>query len=179
MKAFVTASFDATSLARIKKHMDVHVEDWRVTKNIFFDGKQFAQRLHTAHHGLQRVTQHLLLFRRHLLGDVLERRLALREEQGEEIVERALIAGLFDQRGAQGGAKGRAIMHANGFNAMRGVHTLGQRYTHASGAQRADEIHHSLIHNGEPSTRWADAADYRDMVDGGQRVRHFHTTCAF
>lgn len=45
MKAFVTASFDSTSLARIKKHMDVHIEDWRVTKNIFFDGKQFAQRL--------------------------------------------------------------------------------------------------------------------------------------
>lgn len=45
MKAFVTASFDATSLARIQKLMEVHVEDWRVTKKLFFDGNEFATRI--------------------------------------------------------------------------------------------------------------------------------------
>lgn len=45
MKAFVTASFDAATLARIRKLMDVHVEDWRVTKHLFFDGNEFAKRI--------------------------------------------------------------------------------------------------------------------------------------
>jgi autoinducer 2 (AI-2) kinase len=45
VKAFLTASFDAASLARLEKLMPVHVEDWRVTKNLFFDGAQFAKRL--------------------------------------------------------------------------------------------------------------------------------------
>ncbi len=45
MKAFVTASFDAAGLARIQKLMDVHVEDWRVTKHLFFDGNEFAKRI--------------------------------------------------------------------------------------------------------------------------------------
>jgi D-3-phosphoglycerate dehydrogenase len=45
VKAFVTASFDAASLARIQKLMSVHVEDWRVTKNLFFDGNEFAKRI--------------------------------------------------------------------------------------------------------------------------------------
>ncbi|HEY8516590.1 MAG TPA: NAD(P)-dependent oxidoreductase [Candidatus Binatia bacterium] len=45
MKAFLTASFDAASLARLEKLMPVHVEDWRVTKNLFFDGAQFAKRI--------------------------------------------------------------------------------------------------------------------------------------
>jgi len=45
LKAFLTASFDAASLARLRKLMDVHVEDWRATKKIFFDGSEFARRL--------------------------------------------------------------------------------------------------------------------------------------
>jgi autoinducer 2 (AI-2) kinase len=45
LKAFLTASFDAASLDRLKKLMDVHVEDWRVTKKIFFDGAEFARRM--------------------------------------------------------------------------------------------------------------------------------------
>ena len=45
MKAFLTASFDAPSLERLKKLMDVHVEDWRATKRIFFDGAEFARRM--------------------------------------------------------------------------------------------------------------------------------------
>ena len=45
MKAFLTASFDSVSLARLEKLMPVHVEDWRVTKQIFFDGNEFARRI--------------------------------------------------------------------------------------------------------------------------------------
>lgn len=45
MKAFLTASFDAESRARLERLMPVHVEDWRVTKRIFFDGDEFARRL--------------------------------------------------------------------------------------------------------------------------------------
>ena len=45
MKAFLTASFDAASLARLEKLMPVHVEDWRVTKKLFFDGNEFATRI--------------------------------------------------------------------------------------------------------------------------------------
>ena len=45
MKAFLTASFDDSSLARLQKLMAVHVEDWRVTKNLFFDGAEFARRI--------------------------------------------------------------------------------------------------------------------------------------
>ncbi len=45
MKAFLTASFDEKSRARLEKLMPVHVEDWRVTKNLYFDGAQFAQRI--------------------------------------------------------------------------------------------------------------------------------------
>jgi phosphoglycerate dehydrogenase-like enzyme len=45
VKAFITASFDATSLARLQKLMSVHVEDWRVTKKLFFDGAEFAKRI--------------------------------------------------------------------------------------------------------------------------------------
>lgn len=45
MKAFVTASLDPVGLARLEKLMDVHVEDWRVTKSLFFDGEQFTRRI--------------------------------------------------------------------------------------------------------------------------------------
>lgn len=45
MKAFITASIDEKNLARLKRHMDVHIEDWKITKNIFFDGEAFAKRL--------------------------------------------------------------------------------------------------------------------------------------
>ncbi len=45
MKAFITASIDETNLARLRQHMDVHVEDWKKTKNIFFDGDAFASRI--------------------------------------------------------------------------------------------------------------------------------------
>ncbi len=45
MKAFVTASIDERNLARLKRHMDVHVEDWKVTKNIFFDADTFSRRI--------------------------------------------------------------------------------------------------------------------------------------
>ena len=45
MKAFLTASFGAPSLARLERIMPVHVEDWRVTKSLFFDGAEFARRI--------------------------------------------------------------------------------------------------------------------------------------
>lgn len=45
MKTFLTASFDAASLARLRELMPVHVEDWRVTKKLFFDGAEFARRI--------------------------------------------------------------------------------------------------------------------------------------
>lgn len=45
MKAFITASIDAKNLARLQKLMDVHVEDWKQTKNIFFEGDAFAKRI--------------------------------------------------------------------------------------------------------------------------------------
>lgn len=45
MKAFLTASFDARTMARLEKLMPVHVEDWRISKRIFFDGEEFARRL--------------------------------------------------------------------------------------------------------------------------------------
>jgi autoinducer 2 (AI-2) kinase len=45
VKAFLTASFDPASRARLEKLMHVHVEDWRVTKKLFFDGAEFARRI--------------------------------------------------------------------------------------------------------------------------------------
>ena len=45
MKAFITAPFDPDQLKRLQKIMPVHHEDWRETKNIFFDAATFAQRL--------------------------------------------------------------------------------------------------------------------------------------
>jgi len=45
MKAFVTASFDAGGLTRLRRHMDVVHEDWRQTKRIYFDGQKLAARL--------------------------------------------------------------------------------------------------------------------------------------
>lgn len=45
MKAFVTASIDPSHQERLRKHMDLHVEDWKETKHIFFDGDAFAARI--------------------------------------------------------------------------------------------------------------------------------------
>lgn len=45
MKAFITAPFEAKNLERLGKIMEVHHEDWRATKQIFFDGEEFAKRL--------------------------------------------------------------------------------------------------------------------------------------
>lgn len=45
MKAFVTAPFAAAQLERLRRIMPVHHEDWRESKNIFFDGAVFAERL--------------------------------------------------------------------------------------------------------------------------------------
>ena len=45
MKAFVTASIDPVHTKRLERHMDLHVEEWKKTKNIFFDGNVFAERI--------------------------------------------------------------------------------------------------------------------------------------
>ncbi len=45
MKAFVTASLDAPGLARLGRMMELHVEDWKDTGRIFFDGAEFAGRI--------------------------------------------------------------------------------------------------------------------------------------
>ncbi|MCH2186702.1 hypothetical protein MK280_12615, partial [Myxococcota bacterium] len=45
MKAFITASIDAPRLQRLERHMGLHVEEWKKTKNIFFDGNAFAERI--------------------------------------------------------------------------------------------------------------------------------------
>jgi phosphoglycerate dehydrogenase-like enzyme len=42
VKALITASFHADGLARLRHHMEVVHEDWRVTKHIYFDGAKFA-----------------------------------------------------------------------------------------------------------------------------------------
>lgn len=45
MKAFVTASFDPTARARLGQLMELHVEDWRETKKIFFEAAELAGRI--------------------------------------------------------------------------------------------------------------------------------------
>lgn len=45
MKAFITASLDPKGLARLEKRMGTHIEDWKQTKNIHFDGAAFAKRI--------------------------------------------------------------------------------------------------------------------------------------
>ncbi|HAC80992.1 MAG TPA: hypothetical protein DCG06_11900 [Deltaproteobacteria bacterium] len=45
MKAFVTAPFATDQLERLGSIMPFHHEDWRETKNIFFEGAAFAERL--------------------------------------------------------------------------------------------------------------------------------------
>jgi phosphoglycerate dehydrogenase-like enzyme len=45
MRALITASFDADCLARLRRHMEVVHEDWKVRKSIYFDGAQFAARI--------------------------------------------------------------------------------------------------------------------------------------
>jgi D-3-phosphoglycerate dehydrogenase len=48
MKALITASFHPDGLARLRQHMEVDYEDWRARKRIYFDGQQFAERIHAA-----------------------------------------------------------------------------------------------------------------------------------
>jgi D-3-phosphoglycerate dehydrogenase len=48
MKALITASFHPDGLARLRRHMDVEHEDWRVHKRIHFDGQKFAERIRAA-----------------------------------------------------------------------------------------------------------------------------------
>ncbi len=45
MKAFLTASFDPAGLERLRRIMPVHVEDWRETKKIYFEGQELAARI--------------------------------------------------------------------------------------------------------------------------------------
>jgi D-3-phosphoglycerate dehydrogenase len=45
MKALITASFHPDGLARLRRHMQVEHDDWRVSKHIYFDGQQFAARI--------------------------------------------------------------------------------------------------------------------------------------
>ena len=45
MKAFVTAPFESAQLERLRSIMPVIHEDWRETKHIFFDPREFAERL--------------------------------------------------------------------------------------------------------------------------------------
>jgi D-3-phosphoglycerate dehydrogenase len=46
MRAFVTASFDANVLRRLERHMSVVHEDWKRNGKIYFDGEEFAARVH-------------------------------------------------------------------------------------------------------------------------------------
>jgi D-3-phosphoglycerate dehydrogenase len=48
MKALVTATFDAEGLARLRRHMDVDYSDWRANRRIFYNGEEFAERIHKA-----------------------------------------------------------------------------------------------------------------------------------
>ncbi len=48
MRALVTASFHPEGLARLRRHMDVDYDDWRISKRIYFDGQQFAARITAA-----------------------------------------------------------------------------------------------------------------------------------
>lgn len=45
MKAFVTATFDAGSLARLERRMPVAYEDWRQTRKMYFSGEELAARV--------------------------------------------------------------------------------------------------------------------------------------
>jgi autoinducer 2 (AI-2) kinase len=45
VKALVTASFTADGLQRLRRHMEVVHEDWRASKQIYFDGARFAERI--------------------------------------------------------------------------------------------------------------------------------------
>jgi D-3-phosphoglycerate dehydrogenase len=48
MKALITATFDAVGLARLRRHMDVEYDDWRLGGRIYFNGEEFAQRIQAA-----------------------------------------------------------------------------------------------------------------------------------
>jgi len=48
MKALVTATFDAAGLDRLRRHMDVDYSDWRASRRIFYNGEEFAERIHEA-----------------------------------------------------------------------------------------------------------------------------------
>ncbi len=48
MKALVTATFDSAGLERLRRHMPVEYSDWRESKRIFYNGEEFAERIHNA-----------------------------------------------------------------------------------------------------------------------------------
>jgi autoinducer 2 (AI-2) kinase len=45
MRALITASFDDAAAARLRRHMEVVHEDWKVRGAIYFDGAAFARRI--------------------------------------------------------------------------------------------------------------------------------------
>src|SRR4029077_8671925 len=45
MRALITASFDPGCLIRLRRHMEVVHEDWKVRQSIYFDGAEFAARI--------------------------------------------------------------------------------------------------------------------------------------
>jgi D-3-phosphoglycerate dehydrogenase len=45
VKAFITATFDAGELARLRKRMEVVHEDWRKTQKVYFSGEELVSRL--------------------------------------------------------------------------------------------------------------------------------------
>lgn len=48
MKALITASFAPEELARLQQTMEVEHQDWRVQRRIYFDGREFAERIRQA-----------------------------------------------------------------------------------------------------------------------------------
>jgi autoinducer 2 (AI-2) kinase len=48
VKALITASFTAEGVERLRRHMAVEHEDWRVRHTIYFDGAEFARRIRDA-----------------------------------------------------------------------------------------------------------------------------------
>ena len=45
MRALITASFDDAAKVRLRRHMDVVHEDWKLRQSIYFDGAEFAARI--------------------------------------------------------------------------------------------------------------------------------------
>jgi len=64
MRALITASFHADGLARLRRHMEVVHEDWRVAKTIHFDCAKFAEHV-------QQVGADILIVEADLVRDEL------------------------------------------------------------------------------------------------------------